>query len=364
MVGIVCRVSTEEQKKNGYSLPLQAERGIKFANSIHQHHEVYSEAASGGSLEERKEWRRLQGDILAGKVKMVWCLSEDRLTRDRVDSAMMKAFLKENGVQLYFDGKRYDYDNPTDELIGGIVSDVSQFFRKYQRMRTIEGVTESINTGNRAVTFLYGYRIDKAGQWSIIDEEAKAIRRMFQLRSKGISVRQVTRQLRAEGYVRFNTSGKHKGKTCRWHHTTVNKCLGNEHYFGYVRNKAGQLIESKTLPAIIDVELWESVQRINRLEHHHNFGHSAAHLVSNVLRCGKCGRPYHFHGYTNAKNPELREDAYLHNDDGPACDQSPKRIKLDWADALSRTGGSHLRQGHRIGAKTIHESIQVNRAPT
>src|SRR5262249_61673529 len=75
MIAIYARVSSKQQDQRAQMNELRA-----WAKGQEEPAEFYSERESGTSMD-RPEWRRLWGDLLAGKVTKLVCWRVDRLGR-------------------------------------------------------------------------------------------------------------------------------------------------------------------------------------------------------------------------------------------------------------------------------------------
>ena len=88
-VAFYIRVSTDEQAKDGYGLPMQL-RGLedmmeyrgKFHHWIHEKEWLYIDDGYSGSDLNRPEYKRLMKDIKAKKYDMVAVWKIDRLSRN------------------------------------------------------------------------------------------------------------------------------------------------------------------------------------------------------------------------------------------------------------------------------------------
>ena len=72
MIGIYCRVSTEQQAIEGLSLDIQREKGIKFALSLHENYTIYEDAGISGGTFEREQFQNLIQDIKHNKIDKVF----------------------------------------------------------------------------------------------------------------------------------------------------------------------------------------------------------------------------------------------------------------------------------------------------
>ena len=96
------RVSTEDQAREGFSLPEQKERLESFCKfkgyEIIDYYEDAGISAKTGN--HRPEFERLKNDIRAKKINTIAALKLDRITRSIYDWENLMTFLDENGAYL------------------------------------------------------------------------------------------------------------------------------------------------------------------------------------------------------------------------------------------------------------------------
>lgn len=101
IAGLYIRVSTEDQAREGFSLPEQEKRLRAMCEyKGYEIYDVYKDAgisAKTGNL--RPEFERLLQDIRDKKVNTIVVLKLDRLTRSVYDMEGIMSFLEENNVE-------------------------------------------------------------------------------------------------------------------------------------------------------------------------------------------------------------------------------------------------------------------------
>ena len=129
--------------------------------------------------------------------------------------------------------------------------------RKQTLARAREGIREQINAGQRPLSHCFGYktvwRQDGIAEHVIVEDEAQAIRRMYQLYVRdGLSTIRVAEHLNAEGYT--------PGKSKEWRQDNVARRLKCTIYAGLSRNSDGQLIKNHKHQPIISEQLYHRAQ--------------------------------------------------------------------------------------------------------
>jgi site-specific DNA recombinase len=198
---IYCRVSTEDQEREGTSLQTQLKACHNFCRErgYHVDHH-FSEAYSGLTLDRIKlsELRDLvRNDQI--DVVVVYCL--DRLSRDPTHGVILTQELDKHNVAL--EAVIEDVDNTE---LGKLISYIRGYASKVEaeklKERTLRGKKASVAEGkipHGGFARLYGYDYDKINKKRTVNEtEAYWVRQIFDwLVSEGLSTNAITYRLRA-----------------------------------------------------------------------------------------------------------------------------------------------------------------------
>ena len=148
--GLYMRVSTEDQAREGFSLPEQKERLEAYCKlnnfEIVDYYEDAGISAKKGNY--RPEWERLKEDIRNKKINTMLALKQDRITRSIYDWENILSFLEENDAYLDF---AYDDINTTTSngrMISRIMMSVSQNEIERTSERTKVGLAGAIKQGH------------------------------------------------------------------------------------------------------------------------------------------------------------------------------------------------------------------------
>lgn len=122
-------------------------------------------------------------------------------------------------------------------------------------------------------------------QGQIIDAEADELRRMAEWVASGQPVKRLVTDL--------NTRGVPTVSGGRWAARTITRALTAPRIVGRRQLRDGTLVDDPDLPAILDVDTWQKVQKVldevDRSKYTPTKKGRA--LLSGVLRCGLCGQP-------------------------------------------------------------------------
>ena len=306
---IYCRVSTDNQEREGTSLQTQLENCLKYCQD--KGYDIayrFNETYSGLSLE-RPELDKLREIIRNEEIDVIVCYSLDRLSRDPGHGVIITQELEKHGVKL--ETVTEDVDNSE---LGKLISYIRGYASKVEaekiRERTMRGKKARAKDGRMPMGSgigLYGYDYmpvsQKGGGQRVINEiEASWVRKIFEwLVNEGMTTTAITFRLRASNAP--TKSGK------IWSRRSVHERLTNIAYTGktYVFTASDGKVFSKPkenwielpgfTPAIISTELFETAQKqlkMNYDKSKRNCKHE--YLLRGHLRCAKCG--YAFVGHS------------------------------------------------------------------
>ncbi len=303
---IYCRVSTEDQEREGTSLQTQLEACLNYCREKgYQVAHCFSEACSGLTLD-RPKLNELRELIRAGDIDVVVVYCLDRLSRNATHGVILRDELDKHHVIL--ESVTEDIDKtPLGEAITYLRGTFSQIEAEKIRERTMRGKKARAREGRMcggSGTTIYGYDYipvsQKNGGRRVINEtEASWVRKIYDwLVNEGLSTNAITYRLRA-----LNAPTK-SGKI--WNRRSVQAILINPSYTGrtfvFTTAKGGKQftrpqedwieIEGVT-SAIISQELFDAAQKqlqVNRDKSPRNCKHE--YLLRSHVKCRQCGRSY------------------------------------------------------------------------
>jgi len=298
---VYCRVSTEDQEKEGTSLQTQYEACYKYCQEkgYHVAHR-FSEAHSGLNIDRPKlsELRELVRNEAISFV-VVYCL--DRLSRNATHGVILRDELDKHHIVL--ESVTEDIDKtPLGEAITYLRGTFSQIEAEKIKERTLRGKRQKAKEGkltHGGFARLYGCNYDKINKKRVINEtEAYWVRKMFEwLVYEGLSTNAITYQLRA-----LNAPTK---RSHYWNRSSVIEILKNRAYTGKTyaftfhqgtnsRKPEDEWIEiPDATPAIISEELFEAAQKQLKLNQDKSQRNTKQqYLLRSHLYCRQCGRAY------------------------------------------------------------------------
>ncbi len=299
-VAAYARVSMESDRLN-HSLSMQVSY---YSNLIQKNPEweyagVYADSGiSGTGTAKRLEFQRMLADCEAGKIDLVLTKSISRMARNVVDLLETVRHLKAIGIDVWFEKENIRSMSANGELMLSILAGYAE-----EESRTISdnikwSIQKKFERGEQWHAAAFGYRWD-GSTFVVQEEEADAIREVFDQFLRDVPMRRISQWLKSKGYT---------GTT-----TFVRYALQNEVYVGdvilqkYFRTSH---LSHKALPntgqlpryyirdnhsAIIDRETFEKVQEKIRTSYEFN---PAAHRMvkpscfSAKIICKFCGQHF------------------------------------------------------------------------
>lgn len=148
--GLYMRVSTEDQAREGFSLPEQRERLETFCKfKGYEIIDYYKDAGiSAKTGNHRPEFERLKNDIKAKRINTIVALKLDRITRSIYDWENLMTFLDENEAYLDCVNDEINTTSANGKMISRLLMSVSQNEIERTSERTKIGMAGAIKQGH------------------------------------------------------------------------------------------------------------------------------------------------------------------------------------------------------------------------
>ena len=281
--GLYMRVSTEDQAREGFSLPEQKERLESFCKfkgyEIVDYYEDAGISAKTGN--HRPEFERLKNDIKSKKVNTIVALKLDRITRSIYDWENLMTFLDENNAYLDCVNDEINTTSANGKMISRLLMSVSQNEIERTSERTKIGMAGAIKQGHIPHVAPLGYKHEN--KKLVIDYSTKDIViRIFDLYYNGYSYQKISELFKEEKVL---------GKD-NWRDSTIKGILENEIYKGdFVHGKKTKhpTYYEDVVEPIISKEMWEDCQ-VQKKKNSRSYKRTLIYLYLQKLKCPKCGR--------------------------------------------------------------------------
>lgn len=323
IAAIYCRVSTEDQEREGTSLDSQRQACLNKAHElgfVTSDKYITMETFSGLTLD-RPQLLKLREWIRENEVNAIVSYTIDRLSRDPVHFIILQEEMEKAGCELILVTE--DIDNSD---MGRLITYIKGFAAKLEtekiKERTMRGKRERVKAGRLPggrFTKLYGYNYVKGkgvgeGVRYISDKESKVVQEIYRLYTEEqTSLYEITRRLNTLDIP--SPSGK-----CHWNRTGVHYILTNPAYTGrtflFTRYKVEakrhlkasrknklthsimkpreEWVELKgATPALVSEDLFNQVQeKLKRNKELALRNTKKEYLLSGYVFCGNCGRRF------------------------------------------------------------------------
>lgn len=281
--GLYLRVSTEDQAKEGFSLPEQKERLealCKFKG--YKIYDYYTDAGiSAKTGNYRPEFDRLIEDAKNKKINTIIALKLDRLSRSIYDWENLLKTSEKYGFDLVCANDDINTTNANGKMVTRIMMSVSQNEIERTSERTKVGMAGAIKKGHIPAVCPIGYkRVDKKLAPDPLTKDI--VIRIFNLYFEGNSYSTIANIFNKEK-VLYKTD---------WRDVRILKILSNEIYKGdYVSGKTlnKPVYYENVVEPIVSKELWENCQA-QKKKNQKNYMRTQTYIFLQKLRCPKCGR--------------------------------------------------------------------------
>ena len=310
---VYCRVSTKDQIDNT-SLDNQMELGIEYLNKNYRDEFKYvivwrEEGKSGDDIVDDKEdigemvKRELLNILIENWkskiVRNIWVYDLSRLSRNEEVSQLIKGIIYKNGINLYLNNQKYNFDNQMDRLLFGVLSLVNEFENHQRFEKGLMGKRKNLEVGKWwGGTVPMGFKTEDG--FLVEDKDRSGIvKNIFKWYSDGLSTQKIKERLEKLGVE------TQRGKKY-WNTNSIRKILMSTSYIGYIdyevkglKGKSKEYCRERDLltkhrfkcDGFVDKKEWEYVnsligvrKRIKRVGNKHKF------LLKGLLCCESCGR--------------------------------------------------------------------------
>jgi site-specific DNA recombinase len=309
-VAIYARVSTERQAERGTIGSQLAVLRDHVTTAGHELINEYVDDGHSGARLDRPGLDALRDAAEAGLFEVVWCLSPDRLARAYAYQVLVLDELARFDVKVHFtDAPDLAADDPQAVLltqVQGVIAEyekakIAERYRRGKLFRARAGEITSWKTP-------YGYRriarstASGPAHLQIYEPEAAVVRRIFTERAAGTTIREICRQLNADGIP--SPTGKPT-----WGHSTIGRLLRNQAYVGRVYFNRTEMIAAAgprrrtrqvprpreewipiDCPAILTDEQFHAAGRVSydNSQWSPRRAEPGAFLLKGLVKCGVC----------------------------------------------------------------------------
>ena len=297
------RVSSDRQDVDlSVSAQLRALKDYARANGYSVARQYVDEAESG-RVADRPQFREMieEGSKPNAPFEVILVWKFSRFTRKREHAVAFKSMLRRKGIRVVSITEHAN-DSPTGKLMEAIIESVDEFYSENLAEDVTRGMREAASRG----FFLgskapFGYRRVKVSDGmkerptlEVDPATAPVVKEIFESSLSGYGLKEICRTLNDRGIT-------NRGK--RWYKGGLHYLLTNEAYTGTavwgrttkVEKAQDPVRVEGAWPALVSRELFDAVQqamrdRAPKVQRPGRVG--SKFLLSGLLKCGVCGRPY------------------------------------------------------------------------
>ncbi|PWX67902.1 recombinase family protein [Clostridium perfringens] len=308
LIAIYCRVSTEEQSENGYSIDEQERLLEEWCKKMgYVIYKCYSDRGiSGKNIKDRPALKELLSDAKEGKFDMVISWKINRVSRKLEDVLKIVNILEKNNITFKSYSEPFETDTPAGRMQFQMMALIGEFERGTIAQNVKMGMIAKAKSGNWCGGRVLGYDLvpnnppeeEKKGKnkLEINEKEAEIVRFIFNEYSKGKGYKAITNKMNKLGYKTKKGNNFSVG--------SIRDILTNPVYIGEIRYNVRQNWSEKRRrninpnpirvkgkhEAIIDRELWDKVQLIlESKKGKPSRIYDGEYPLTGILRCPKCG---------------------------------------------------------------------------
>ena len=272
-----CRVSTDSDVQlNSLDNQLDYYENYIKGKSAWTFVEGYiEEGVTGTRADKRPSFMRMIKDAKLNKFDLIITKDVSRFARDLEDSIHYIRELKSSGVGVFFENQALNTFDPNAELVLNMLFNIAQEESRKISASVKFGYRKAIDKGHvLGSSNITGYKKDNCSL-VIVPEEAKLVRRIFELYATGeYGFHKLAKKLSEEGYV--NKRGRIYDKE------TLKRMIQNPKYKGFYRARTYEILDYRTkkrkknsienqiiykcedgsVPAIVSEELWDKANEV------------------------------------------------------------------------------------------------------
>ena len=297
---IYARYSSDNQREESIEAQVRAIKEYAEKNGI-DIIKTYADEARSATIDNRPKFLDMINDSKSGEFGMVLVHKLDRFARNRYDSALYRKQLERNGVKLVSIMENLD-DSPESIILESVLEGMAEYYSKNLARETMKGMKETALKGKSlGGTPPFGYDVSDDKTYVINEHEAKGVRMIFDMYTRGSKYSEIINELNRLGYKTKRGN--------KFSNNSLHDLLKNEKYIGnYVFNKTapkshdGKRNSRKLkddseivrlegiIPAIIDKETFSLAQkRLNDNQKKGMYSAKRTYLLSGLIQCGHCG---------------------------------------------------------------------------
>lgn len=319
------RNSTNHQPMSKSQQLLECQR-YALANDYTISEKMFYDDGNTGTNTNRPQWIALMNLVEEKKNITVLTYATDRISRSVKDAILIDEFFERNNCKLISVTQPMLNENSSSAILTrNIGYSVSQYHADVTRELVIRSLSQKAERCEFTGGFpAYGYKVVN-NKFEIEENEAKAIRIMFEMVASNCNYNELASALEERGYRKRNgqlftnrtcfydyiSSQRYKGVYV-WGRTKKSKTSGNYNYH-QSRPVEEQVIIPNGMPQIVSEALWNKANQVLK-ERKHKGGEFSAkntYLLTSRIKCA-CGRKMYGNArYSGNKSQSKTNSKYV-----------------------------------------------------
>ena len=263
---IYSRVSSSVQEE-GTSIHTQQDIGIELAKKLDMDYEIHNEggiSSNKDTLDNRPVILNLLRLMDENVVKNIYVWNTDRLSRNQITWYTIRQKMVKNNVVLYTSNGKHTTTDFMENMILGILSEVSQYDNKVRTERSRLGKIEVVKKNYwRGGDTPFGYKLESDGKGNKLVEnktESKWVQFIHTEYSKGTPLKEI-KALLEKNQIKTRRENE------KWSMGSLQVILKNQTYLGFdhFTDKKTNLTIKNNIPQLISNKLWSEVQERRKL---------------------------------------------------------------------------------------------------
>lgn len=278
-VGIYIRVSTEEQAKEGYSIPAQKEKlTFHCLSQGWEDYKYYIDEGISAKNMDRPQLQMLLKDVRSGKIDVVLVFRLDRLTRRVKDLYTLLEELDKYKCVFKSATEPYDTSSAMGRMFIGLVALLAQWEVENLSERVKMALREKVSGGERVGGIPFGFDLNE-NEKLVPNDKAKVVLDIIKKFKSGMAPHAIARRL-----THTNTDKE------MWHAQAIFRILRNPALYGSTRWN-DEVYEDTHKGIISKDEFMKIQQMLNDQAMHHRRDVESIYLFQGILICPTCGNP-------------------------------------------------------------------------
>ena len=306
-VAAYCRVSTTLEEQQG-SFKLQKDYYPKMiaSNPAWELAGIYGdEGKSGTTISGRTGFLKMMDDVRMGKIDYIITKATSRFGRNNAEFITILEELESYGVEVLFESEGIMTSGQQNRTLLQVMGATNEHYSSTLSNNVRWSKEKSMKDGKVTISYktFLGYKKGEDGSPVIDEEEAKIVRKIYELFLAGRSYTAIAKHL-------TNLSIPTPAGKEIWQASTIRSILTNEKYTGdavlqktfkrsYLDKRArknqgekAKVIVENNHPAIIDKSTFAKVQiLVNKRTGRKNLGQGNSPFTNKIV-CSECGERY------------------------------------------------------------------------